>query len=279
MDETNKFYNEILNRLETAINGLEIEADKLLPRIEAIISTITQCLSEVKEYVLKTGFSDEDEEVRFFKHQKPVIVAKRIYYNAIYKIEAKRPYGGKEVIQAYLNKELSKLKRFFDNNMTFYSYYRADSTYLDHTYFVRGKHNVQLNLDTFYFETDHSFCTSHDYKVAKIIANDLIEDYLETQLSKTAVGDKPTALPKLNWTGSKTALIELIYALHSHGIFNNGNADIKPIVKVFESTFNIELGDFYHTFLELKSRKINRTKFLDTLKETLIRKMNEQDER
>lgn len=160
--------------------------------------------------------------------------------------------------------------------MAFYSYYRTDSTYLDHTYFVRGKHNVQLSLDTFYFETDHSFSTSHDYKVAKIIANDLIQDYLEDQLSKTATSDKPTTL---HWTGSKTALTELIYALHSQGIFNNANADIKPIVKVFESTFNVDLGDFYHTFLELKSRKMNRTKFLDSLKESLIKKMDEQDGR
>ena len=276
MDETNKFYNETLKRLETAINGLEIEADNLLHQIEAIISTITQCLSEVKEYVLKTGFRDEEAEICFFKHQKPAIVAKLIYYNSIYKIEAKRPYGGKEVLEEYFNKELSKLKRFFDNNMAFYSYYRTDSTYLDHTYFVRGKHNVQLSLDTFYFETDHSFSTSHDYKVAKIIANDLIQDYLEDQLSKTATSDKPTTL---HWTGSKTALTELIYALHSQGIFNNANADIKPIVKVFESTFNVDLGDFYHTFLELKSRKMNRTKFLDSLKESLIKKMDEQDGR
>ncbi|MHC5200694.1 RteC domain-containing protein [Myroides sp. LJL119] len=65
--------------------------------------------------MLKTGFSDKYKEIRFFKHQKPAIVAKLIYYNAIYKIEAKRPFGGKEVLQDYYNKELSKLKRFFDN--------------------------------------------------------------------------------------------------------------------------------------------------------------------
>lgn len=262
----NKFYNETLHRLKTTVNELEVEADCSIQRIEAVILFIVECLSELKEYVLKTGFSDEDEEIRFFKHQKPTIVAKLIYYNAVYKIEAKRHYGGKEVLEEYFNKELSKLKI-------------SNSTYLDHAYFVRGNHNVQLNLDTFYFETDHSFSTSHDYKVAKIIANDLIQDYLEYQLSKTAVGDKSNALPNLHWTGSKTALTELIYALHSQGIFNNGNADIKPIVKVFESTFNIDLRDFYHTFLELKSRKINRTKFLDTLKETLIRKMDGQDEK
>ncbi len=70
----------------------------------------------------------------------------------------------------------------------------------------------------------------------------------------------------------------MIYALHSHATFNNGLVDIKVIAKTFEEVFNIELGDFYHTYLELKSRKVNRTKFLDALKENLIRKMDEQDE-
>ena len=39
--------------------------------------------------MLRTGFNNEEEEIRFFKYQKPVIVAKLIYYNAVYKIEAK----------------------------------------------------------------------------------------------------------------------------------------------------------------------------------------------
>ena len=80
----------------------------------------------------------------------------------------------------------------------------------------------------------------------------------------------------LSWTASKTALTELIYALHSQGAF--GNTDIISITKTFESTFNINLGDFYHTFMELKARKINRTKFLDSLKESLLKKMDEEDE-
>jgi hypothetical protein len=274
-----EFYNEALNKLETAIKGLEIEDENALKRIEAIISIITQCLSEVKEYVLKSGFNSIEKEIHFFKHQKPVIVAKLVYYNTVYKIEAKRPYGGKEVVESYLKEELSRLKSFFDKNMSFYSYYRTESTYLDQIYFLRDKHDIKLSLDTYYFEADHSFSTSHDYKVAKIIANDLIEEYIEEQLKNTDKDNKPSTQTKLNWTGSKTALTELIYALHSKGVFNNGNVHIKSIVKVFEKTFNVGLGDFYHTFLELKSRKINRTNFLDTLKETLIRKIDEQDGR
>lgn len=110
------------------------------------------------------------------------------------------------------------------------------------------------------------------------MANDLIQVYLENQLNNTnkkRISEKSL----LNWTGSKTALTELIYALYSHGVFDNGNADIKVISKTFERTFNVDLGDFYHTFLELKSRKINRTKFIDSLRDALIKRMDEQDER
>ena len=273
----NKFYTETLYKLETEINDLEIEADHSIQRIEAVIGIILKCLSEVKKYVLNRGFKNIGEEIHFFKYQKPTIVSKLIYYNAIYKIETKKPYGSKP-IKKYLNDELRKLKRYFDNNLEFYKYYRTNNSFIDDKLFVRGKYDIKLSLDTFYFEADHSFSTSHDYKVAKIIANDLIQVYLEDQLHNTAYRDKSTDLPKLNWTGSKTAMIELIYALYSQGVFDNGNADIKVIAKTFERTFNLELGDFYHTFMELKSRKINSTKFLDSLRDALIRKMDEQDE-
>lgn len=272
----NKFYNETYLKLETAIEELEIETDCPIKRFEAAIQLITQSLLDLKEFILKNNFKNTDEEIHFFKHQKPVIVSKLIYYNAIYKIETRKPYGAKR-IRKYFTKELKKLKRFFDNNLDFYKYYRSNNSFFDEKFFVRGKHDIRLCLDTFYFEADHRFSTSHDYKVAKIIANDLIQVYLEGRLNNPIL--KKSTDASLNWTASKTALTELIYALYSHSVFNNGNADIKLIAKTFEDTFNIDLGDFYHTFMELKARKMNRTKFLDSLCEALIKKMDEQDEK
>ena len=100
---------------------------------------------------------------------------------------------------------------------------------------------------------------------------------MEDRLNNVNV--KKVSNNSLKWTASKTALTELIYALYSQSVFNNGNTDIKLIAKAFEDAFNIELGDFYHTFMELKARKMNRTKFLDNLCEALIKKMDEQDEK
>ncbi|WP_291128653.1 RteC domain-containing protein [Dysgonomonas sp. UBA7698] len=44
---------------------------------------------------------------------------------------------------------------------------------------------------------------------------------------------------------------------------------------MFKRAFNVDLGEFYHTYLEIKYRKINRTKFLDELEENLTKKMDE----
>lgn len=210
----NKFYDETIHNLERSISEEEIEVDCSIQKVEAVIYRILKCLAELKDYVLKRGFKNTYEEIQFFKYQKPAILAKLIYYNAIYKIETKKPYGTKP-IRKYLNKELKKLKRFFDNNLDFYKYYRSNNSFLDEKYFVRGKHDIKLWLDTYYFQSDQSFSTSHDYKVAKIIANDLIQVYIEDLLYINAEsGNALTDLPKLNWTGSKASLIELIYALH-----------------------------------------------------------------
>ena len=111
-------------------------------------------------------------------------------------------------------------------------------------------------MDSFYFEVDHTFSTSHDFKVAKIMAHDLIQVYLEDKLlmiENREAKDKSQVNHKLkqNWTGSKVALIELLYALHTEGVFNNGASDLKDIAEYFENIFNIDLGQYHRAFLEI----------------------------
>jgi len=265
--------------LDTRLQFIRFEADDSIKAAELSIEALLSVIDKLKKFILRYKFKKQEEEIYFFKEIKPLFISKLIYHNRILNIETKKPHGGKKVLRKYLKNELNNLKRFFDNNLEFYKYHRTNSTYLDHKYFLRGKHDIKLSLDTYYFETDHTFSTSHDYKVAKIIANDLIQVYIEDQLYNKIPEDKSIGTQKVNWTGSKAGLIELIYALHYQGIFDNGNSDIKVIVKTFEDMLNINLGDFYHTYLELRSRKMNRTKFLDSLHETLIKKMDEQDEK
>lgn len=84
------------------------------------------------------------------------------------------------------------------------------------------------------------------------MAHDLVQVYLKDKLlmmenkeSKEKTQVNPTV--KQNWTGSKVALIELLYALHTEGVFNNGASDLKDVVEYFETTFNIDLGELVNT--------------------------------
>lgn len=83
---------------------------------------------------------------------------------------------------------------------------------------------------------------------------------------------------RLFWTANKTDLIELIYALQSSGAINSGTADIKEMATACELLFNIDLGDYYRTYLEIRSRKTNQTKFLDKMKDSLVTRMESADE-
>lgn len=276
--------NLLLANLNEQLNFTDLEIDDPILRSENAIIIIINSIEKLKIIFEKEKPKSQEQEIDFFKNIKPKFTSKLIYYNAIFKIETKKPHGGERILKKYLNHELEKLKRYFDNNLDFYKYYRTGSNYLDHKYFTRGKFDVKLALDSFYFEVDHSFSTSHDFKVAKIMAHDLIQVYLEDKLlmiENKEPKEKSQVNPKLKqtWTGSKVALIELLYALHTEGVFNNGASDLKDIAKYLEHVFEIDLGDYYRTFLELRMRKTSRTKFLSSLTDSLIKKMDEADEK
>lgn len=82
----------------------------------------------------------------------------------------------------------------------------------------------------------------------------------------------------LHWTSSKSALTELIYSLYHSNVINNGNLDIKELANALEDIFQVDLGDFYKIFAELKSRKKSRTKFLDELSIILQHQMDKSEE-
>lgn len=278
----NQKITKLLTDLNEQLNFIDIEIDNEIKKCEKAIEICVKAKDNLKTLIQKTAFKSQEEEIQFFKEVKPQFLSKFIYYNAIYKIETKKPYGGLRILKKYYNNELIKIKRHFDNNLDFYRYYRTSSNYLDYKYFIRGKFDVKLALDSYYIETDHSFSTSHDYKVAKIIANDLIELYIESKILDMENKDPKEKSQlnhklKQNWTGSKVALIELLYALHTEGVFNNGTSDLKDVAEYFEGIFNIDLGQYHRVFFEIRVRKSEPTKFLNTLKEKLTKRMENTD--
>lgn len=108
----------------------------------------------------------------------------------------------------------------------------------------------------------------------------MLTHYLMKELRKLERKNFSTdilCITQLHWTESKASLTELVYALYSTGAINNGKAEIGEIALAFEAIFNVDLNNYYRSYMEIKIRKSNRTKFLAQLKEKLIKKMNEDD--
>ncbi|WP_415039018.1 RteC domain-containing protein [Flavobacterium sp.] len=267
---------------ELLVQLTEIESEKISIKVaEDSIKASIVVLEKLKTHFVKFKFQNTDEEIQFFKDIKPQFVSKLIYYNEVYNIETNKPFGGQKYLRKYYHAELAKLKTYFNDNIEFYKYFRTGNIYLDDKYFLRGRYDIKLTLDSFYFQADNRFNTSHDFKVAKIMANDLIQVYLETEIAKLDSKPVPYNISDRQvqkWTGSKVALIELIYALHAEGVFNNGTTDLKETAKFFEETFDIDLGQFHRTFFEMRARKSEKTKFLNSLRDTLVKRMDEADE-
>lgn len=273
---------KLMSELRGRLHQIHSEIAEPLEYAEHGIKASIATLEKLKTKFISHKFITKAEEIDFFRNCKPQLASKLIYYNEIYTIVSNKPIGSKKTIRHYYKSELDKLENFFNENLEFYRYYRTGNQALDNKYFLRGKYDVKLTLDSFYFQADQRFSTSHDYKVAKILANDAIKVFLESEIqnieSKTDNASTANGQANQIWTGSKVALIELIYALHAEGVFNNGHTELKEVVNFFETAFGVNLGQFNRVFLEIRARKSERTKFLNLLKEKLILRMDDADE-
>lgn len=274
------YAQELVTDLEQQLEIIHLESNDPIEYSERAMKYIVSILEKLKNFFIQYTFESKGEEIQFFREIKPQFASKLIYYNAIYTIETKKPFGSSKVQRKYYNSELTKLKDFFDENTHFYEYIRTGNHCLDKKYFIRGKHDIKLSIDSFYFQADQRFSTSHDFKLAKILANDKLNGYLEQRLATLQNGTEKgnTMNNTQNWTASKVALTELIYALHTEGVFNNGASDLKDITAFFETTFKVDLGHYHRTFLDIKSRTSERTKFLNGLRDKLMMRMDQSEQ-
>lgn len=108
--------------------------------------------------------------------------------------------------------------------------------------------------------------------VAEIICHNKLIIFLNERLNELQFKNKSTT--NIEWTASKNALIELVYALHLSRATSENN--ISGLAHKFESIFNIDLGDFHNAFHKMKYRAKGTTLFLDKLKANIENYIQEE---
>lgn len=277
-------YREALGTIRKAEQKISFDPAHVIEESYHMATVLRGLLSQMKSHVLQRGFTDHDEEIEFFKTIKPQILGKLIYYNKVFRIEASCPVGTGKLYHKYFAGELHQLKQEYKEhicNTDFYRYYRLGRTDWDHNFFQLGKIDLHSGVNSFVFEIDTQFSTYYDYKVARIIANELLYNYLLSRITP----EEPEGLffpedqshgKELLWTESKNALIELIYALHASGSISHGKVGIRRISAIFQNLFRIQLGDVHHAFHRMKDRSESRSIYLDQLKASLAQHMDRE---
>jgi len=273
---------KILEQVEVDISEIDLYGYDIIETSLSMVHRLQAVLNDLRTKIQSYVFSTKEDEILFFKTQKPEILGRLLFFYKIYRIETQCPNGSNDVIRSYINRELDNLTYFFNRNLDFYQYYRSHSTIYDEYYFIRGKADLRLCTDSAQFDKDPNFSTGYDYKVAKIISNEMLRIYLNKRIVKLETDNQiEDNLQKclkypFRFTGKKVFLIELGYSLASSGDFNNGNVEIKEMMNFLSTVCQIDLGDYYAAYIAMKERK-KRTAYLHHLIDCLTKRMGEDD--
>ena len=253
--------NQILSQIDLEIDEIDLYGYDIIETSLSMVLQLQDILTDLRNQLQTYVFPSKEDEISFFKNQKPELLGRLLYFYKIYRIETQCPTGSNEVLRLYIN----------------------HSTIHDEHYFLRGRTDIRLCSDSAQFDKDPNFSTGYDYKVAKILANEMLRIYLNKKLQKL---ESESSIEKqqqginakmpVRFTGKKSALIELGYALASSGDINHGNIEIKELMNYLSSMFNIDLGGYYDAYIAMKERK-DRTSYLNRLIDNLTKRMNEDD--
>lgn len=266
------FYKDMLAKVSSKEQEVALDGPDSIRQSYMMAAFLRDALTELKEHIFHKGFEDPRQEIEFFRKVKPQVLGRLIFYNKVYRIEIACPFRLGKMYRKFFAEQLRRLKAESMEHLSdseFYTYYRSGQTDRDEAYFRLGNIGQPVGLNSFLFESDPRFSTYYDYKAARIIATDLLYGYLLAKASPKENVEDGTGSGDICWTGTKNALIELIYALHTSGAISNGKVGLRRVSMVFQSVFRTPLGDIHHAFHRMKDRAGKRTLFIDQLKSSL----------
>jgi hypothetical protein len=260
------FSDQLFKNMKTELESVGEDNLETIARASKSLPIIKSAVGKLKEYVYEYEFASKGEEIIFFKVVKPTFTSQYYYFEKLLSMKVNEPVNGVDTLKTYYYRELDILQEYIRTHQEFYKYCVSDSTQFDEQYFLRENNSINC------VEVDCRFSTGYDNILAMIHTNQLIKDHLQSLIRRI---DSDHAENGLTWTGTKTSLIELIYALHGMEVINGGKTDIKQIATSFENFFKISLGNYYRHFQEIKLRKNGHKNFIDQLKEKLSKRLDD----
>lgn len=271
-----QYTSRLKKEVDAEIEKIEhSEVNAMMKSLEAS-RVFKKAYNQLKAFILSYTFPSEEEEILFFKEIKPRLCFRLIYYRKLHNIELDRPTGADKQ-REYLSEILNDINKYNHKRLDFIRYYRSGSSHLDSLYFLRMQTDTEQYMETFSHEFDPNFTTNCDFKVAKILSNDMLSDYLEREIevlndsNNIMIGSFGFPAIKLTWKGTKAEFQEQILAWDSAATF--GDVPFTQLHVYMQNVFNIQVDSKLSRVIDDLKTRNEPTPFMKKLKELLLRRM------
>ncbi len=267
-------YTHLLETLESGLHKIENSTTTTYEKCANKIDLCQQLVRHLRDKYMADIPEDQSDQIQFFKKIKPVFFSELKYQIKKFDYLRQIPRGStktkKQHIIVWMNSTSRSLLKYCDFN----TYIQSGSTQLDTVYFTHQTFDPKIHAGLKY-PLDIEFSSPGDLTLSSIKANERFSEFLMREhfmLKNPRLDPSWENQISLKWNRSKTELVELIYALHSS---QSVNGSLKDIIHVLEQTFNIDIGNTYRIFADIKLKK-NPTTLLDDLKTSIKEKIRSE---
>jgi hypothetical protein len=180
-------YQHLYNGMLVAIEKCNVVFNSELEIAEECFWRAMEHWEKLKHMIGKEDFTNEKEEIDFFKNVKPKFTCQIEYYIKISRALLFIPeFTSKTCLLEFWKDESRLFQQFLTRNKEFIEYYLSGDTKNDKEYFARlaGEERNFSSLDV--YDTDPAYSSLKDPLVRNWMAYELYENYIRLQkLSNT----------------------------------------------------------------------------------------------
>ena len=262
------YTNQLLVRVRADMENFPNQ-DNQLKYYTHMASLYSEAVKDLNNVVVNHEFGNIEEEISFFKTTKPLLLSEQHYCFHRAQLLEKCHNLSKKGRDDVVKTRLHRIDAFFSIHQEFCTYYELDKAHKDKDYFVRLSSRSSVNLDYNLVDKDYRSTCEKGHTIGKILSKKKLSEYFQQVLHLDPLHNMTKALQavgQLNFNGTQTEMVELIYALKACNLLNDS---ISRISEVLSHSFGFSAPDTYKIWQKIKERKMDQTRLLTKMQKAI----------
>ena len=257
-----------MDRVQVDMNNY-LDQDNQLKYYTHRASLYSEAVKDLNNAVVRYEFENIEEEISFFKTTKPLLLSEQHYSYHRAQLLEKCHNLSKKGRDDVVTTKLHRIDTFFSSHQEFCTYYELGNADKDKDYFVRLSSRSSVNLDYNLVDKDYRSTCEKGHTIGKMLSNKKLSEYFQQVLHLDPLHNMTKglhAVGQLNFNGTQTEMVELIYALKACNLLNDS---ISRISEVLSQSFGFPAPDTYKIWQKIKERKMDQTRLLTKMQKAM----------